>query len=229
MPAHVRRRHQPALRHRLKRLERRDKVGQPHMLTRIDQQVDQRIITLDLLVRDAADEMDMRRGGRGRGREGPPRPRPRQGARRREAPRARARGGRRRRHPPRLQGEPARRQLRPRQGRGPRHPRRAQEGPGRSPAGSLPRRLDGLTQLPDLLLQPYKYCSPPWGTRFLLLNLQLLWPHPLIRRLQQNTLNFQVENTKLNTHVETFCCQRDDDSHLVSLLFSVFVLSRLLY
>src|SRR3546814_19869067 len=55
---------QLALRHRLERLERRDEVGQPHLLARIGEDVDQRIIEFDLAVRDAADEMDLRRGGR---------------------------------------------------------------------------------------------------------------------------------------------------------------------
>src|SRR3546814_2339603 len=43
-----------------------DLVGQPHLLARIGENVDQRIISLDLAVRNPADEMDLRRGGRSR-------------------------------------------------------------------------------------------------------------------------------------------------------------------
>src|SRR3546814_11645415 len=43
-----------------------DLVGQPHLLARIGENVDQRIISLDLAVRNPAAEMDLRRGGRSR-------------------------------------------------------------------------------------------------------------------------------------------------------------------
>ena len=59
--ADIGRRDQPALRHRLQRLQRRDQIGQPHALARIGEHIDQAVIALDLIVRHAADEADVRR------------------------------------------------------------------------------------------------------------------------------------------------------------------------
>src|SRR3546814_5246010 len=64
MTADVGRRDKLPLRHRLQRLQRRHQLRQPHRLSRIGENVDQRIITLDLVMRHAADEMDSVRCGR---------------------------------------------------------------------------------------------------------------------------------------------------------------------
>ncbi len=58
MPADIGGRDQLPLRHRLKRLERGDQIGQPHPFARISEHVGNAVITLDLIVRHAPDEDD---------------------------------------------------------------------------------------------------------------------------------------------------------------------------
>ncbi len=51
--------HQPPLRHCLQRFERGHKIGEPHRLARISEDIDLCIIILDLIMGDAPDEDDM--------------------------------------------------------------------------------------------------------------------------------------------------------------------------
>ena len=59
MAAHVRRREQSALRHRFERLQRRHELGQPHGQARIDEHVDQIIVTVHFGMGNAAREANL--------------------------------------------------------------------------------------------------------------------------------------------------------------------------
>src|SRR5690606_8589230 len=56
MTTDVRREHELALRHRFERLQRRDRVGQLRAAPRIDERIERAVVTLHLVMTDAADE-----------------------------------------------------------------------------------------------------------------------------------------------------------------------------
>ena len=67
VPADVGRDEQSPLRHRLERLERRDEVGEAHRQPRVHQHVDEVVVPLHFVVRNAAGEHDLVRDAERRG------------------------------------------------------------------------------------------------------------------------------------------------------------------